>query len=119
MTNGIKFEDLGDAALCCPKCEGFNLHQTDIEVAVRDCEDGNGTAVHVSGMRPFAYSVPFAVEVQRVPSATIPGRRQVVTLIFVCENCGLDHVEYPLQVMQHKGSTLFAWEAPRAVRRRV
>ena len=87
-----------DHIVCCPACNGTYLHHERVEVYERTMEDSDdGLAVYVEG------------DIQvRTSMATNPSRRRDgVRFRMWCENCG---AQPWLNLLQHKGQTLLAWE---------
>jgi len=98
--------EMDDDTLKCPECNEIYLHQTSVEVIFRDNEDGDGTRTRVNEKN---------TNIDRVLSETIPGRRDAIQINFLCENCDSDKKELSekevkkLQIIQHKGLTVFEW----------
>lgn len=86
--------------LLCPDCGNNYTHQMSVNVIMRDSEDGDGTAAFCSRK---------GVEVSRLESSKIAGRRDVIEIQLWCEQCGEDEPKI-LRIMQHKGNTEVTWQ---------
>ncbi len=98
-------------ALVCPGCGGNNLHQFSVRARARSKEDGPGVIVSVRGYDRDDPTVahdaefPFVVVAQK-KDASLPHRRDSLSVMFWCETCPALPV---LWIYQHKGSTLVEW----------
>lgn len=94
------FESSGDdeLVLLCPGCKSINLHQGEVEIFDRS-EDS------VSGLHTTANvgDVKIDADMSKNPSS----RRDGMRIHFTCEYCDAKAV---LTIVQHKGSTLIAFE---------
>jgi len=88
--------------LLCPKCRGFNLHQSVVTSRMRRVEDGPAVSIthKQDGSATFE------------PDTGAPGRRDSLDIKFWCEHCDRDDEEgaqYTLRIEQHKGTTFLSW----------
>jgi hypothetical protein len=102
------------SVLCCPNCGGRYLHQSNVMVHARDGEDQGGIFTEVrpaGGLSNQYVDAPkhTMVEMQRMDAIAPRGRRNQVTIFFVCEGCSEGEHVGALQVWQHKGQTHTAW----------
>ncbi len=101
-----------DAPLACPRCGEGNLHHDDVQVFVRDSEDGPHAVTYVTQDGASTSRSPAGDT--RNPSA----RRDGLRIFFTCESCNSpddgDHAPRrrlpPLAIVQHKGLTYIYWE---------
>ena len=84
-----------DENLLCPHCGGDYVAHTDVVVFSRTGEDKGGVVRAILGTR--------LVSTIEQPSVFV-GRRDSLTIGFVCESCGKTSV---LCLVQHKGQTKF------------
>ena len=90
---------IDENVLCCPKCNGVNLHQGKTNVFNRYTEDDHyGLHIEVSG-------TAFNASDRIVGSPS--ERRNGLSIEFMCENCG---GVGKLAIYQHKGSTYMEWK---------
>lgn len=84
---------------CCSSCGGFYLHQGDVEVFNRCCEDA------ASGLHAVVMHDRVAIDTSMIGNPS--ERRQGLTISFTCETC---HASPTLKIIQCKGETLIEWE---------
>jgi len=83
--------------LSCPRCGFDYLHQGRITAWQRRQEDAHGVEVVIDGTQ---------VADCAKAAAAMPGRRDTLSIAFVCEGCG-DGLT--LWMQQHKGQTHVWW----------
>jgi hypothetical protein len=85
----------GAVILSCPECGGGYLHHEDLSISIRDIEDGPATRAVFCNKK---------LTVSRINDA--PGRRDSLRVFMRCEDCGGGG---SLEILQHKGQTVFRW----------
>jgi len=112
----VNYPICNDNELVCPGCGDTMLHHGKVVVKNRKSEDADGTFVTVDRQE---------VSTSAAAADDFDGRRNSLTIEFVCENCHagkwieyLDKGENPgrppfeFTIIQHKGRTLFGWFMP-------
>ena len=84
--------------LTCPDCGGDYLHQLECSAIWRK-EDEDGTR-YTSSLGK--------ISVENVESKKINGRRDTLTIAFMCEFCNPDDRKF-LEIHQHKGQSFMRW----------
>lgn len=100
FSSGLEFVDEDNGRLCepaegCCGCDA-DLHQMGAIALWRDNEDGPGLAT---------ISSREGVKIKKLEASDIPGRRDVLYVVFECEGRGI----YVMEIAQHKGSTYCCW----------
>lgn len=98
-----------DNELLCPKCNGNNLHHSDVVVFTRNEDAERVRVVHVEGEDVTHYGISNDF------SANPSSRRGAVSIHFWCENCHgdpetTDTPIFKLNIIQHKGTTYLDWD---------
>lgn len=93
----VDFDDADLAALLCPNCKQWNLHQARVDVFNRREDQKEGTHVWVDDE-----DIGRNRNIDANPSL----RRQGIAIAFTCEQCMARPV---LGIAQHKGTTYIAW----------
>jgi hypothetical protein len=83
--------------LICPECGHDIIHQRIVVVNVRRCEDGEHLRASIANGG--------CVDV-RLGAGAPRGRRDDVSIVFGCQNCGSLS---ELGLTQHKGRTVVGW----------
>jgi uncharacterized Zn ribbon protein len=103
----VTFDESG--ALLCPECGHHYMHHGYVTVMVRHGEDGDGGIVTVCHKR---------IQSRKAESKELPGRRDAVRIVFICEQCHqkwedadqqIPRAPFTLQIIQHKGQTFMEW----------
>jgi len=82
----------------CPCCNSNNMHQGNVGIYNRVEDAETGTHVEVDGDK---------VTVDKDLTGNPSKRRQGISIVMSCEECGSDNI---LNIYQHKGLTLMSWE---------
>lgn len=93
-----------EQALKCPECNDTWLHQSGVEVFVRDSEDAD-KGIHAS------VEYGDGVSVDRSMDGNPSRRRDGIQIKFWCEQCHDGESDpYVLRIEQHKGEEFVSWE---------
>lgn len=98
-----------DKNIKCPNCgEETGMHHLGVEVSSREKEDSERAAVYTirSGCEVSDNSLNKTLPTRIVSEKDMPGRRDFVSIAFMCEHC---QGPFYLNFVQHKGMTKVYW----------
>lgn len=114
MSHPVAFNE---NVLLCPKCQDVYVHHAGVTVNTRVNEDEPGTRVTIAGgtgsgsarawVKDHGDPAGGSVAMRAADGDDFAGRRDDVSIAFLCEHCGWIG---SLVVQQHKGCTLIEWE---------
>lgn len=98
--NHFTTDEYGRPAIVCPECGDGWLHQSRVEVFVRDSEDED-RGIHAT------IDYQDGVSIDRSMAENPSPRRDGIAIAFECELCGGD--ARTLHITQHKGNEFMSW----------